>query len=400
MLVLVVNAGSSSLKSQLIETETGESTMKCLAEKVGLEDGFMNISFAPDFEKKTYEMPNATVADCLAKLLEVLGTDPASPVESIDEIGAIGNRVVHGGEYFNSSVLIDDDVLAKIESCSDLAPLHNPPGLACIYKTRELYPNLPQVAVFDTAFHASMPAKAYMYPIPMDYYKKYSIRRYGFHGTSHGYAARTAANLVGRPIEELGIITCHLGNGGSITAVDGGKSVDTTMGLTPLEGLMMGTRSGDIDPAIIPFIMNKEGIGAAEVDNTLNKKSGFLGVSGVSSDMRDVEEAAANGNEDAQLALDMYIYRVQKAIGSYYAILPHTDVVVMTAGVGENSISAREKIFGGLEHLGMKLDKEKNQVRGQNTIISTDDSPVKICLVAADEEACIANDAAAIVSAL
>ncbi len=400
MLVLVVNAGSSSLKSQLIETETGESSMKCLAEKVGLEDGFMNISFAPDFEKKTYEMPNATVADCLAKLLEVLDTDPASPVESLDEIGAIGNRVVHGGEYFSSSVLIDDDVLAKIESCSDLAPLHNPPGLACIYKTRELYPNMPQVAVFDTAFHASMPAKAYMYPIPMDYYKKYSIRRYGFHGTSHGYAARTAAKLVGRPIEELGIITCHLGNGGSITAVDGGKSVDTTMGLTPLEGLMMGTRSGDIDPAIIPFLMNKEGIGAAEVDNTLNKKSGFLGVSGVSSDMRDVEEAAANGNEDAQLALDMYIYRVQKAIGSYYAILPHTDVVVMTAGVGENSISAREKIFGGLEHLGMKLDKEKNQVRGQNTIISADDSPVKICLVAADEEACIANDAAAIVSAL
>ncbi|MBQ9069039.1 MAG: acetate kinase [Eggerthellaceae bacterium] len=400
MLVLVVNAGSSSLKSQLIETETGESTMKCLAEKVGLPDGFMNVSFAPDFEKTTYEMPDVTVADCLVKLLEVLGSDPASPVKSLDEIGAIGNRVVHGGEHFSSSVLIDDDVLAKIESCNDLAPLHNPPGLACIYKTRELYPNMPQVAVFDTAFHATMPAKAYMYPIPMEYYKKHAIRRYGFHGTSHGYAARTAAELVGKPVEELGIITCHLGNGGSITAVDGGKSVDTTMGLTPLEGLMMGTRCGDIDPAIIPFLMNKEGLSAAEVDTILNKKSGFLGVSGVSSDMRDVEEAAANGNEDAQLALDMYIYRVQKAIGSYFAILPHTDVIVMTAGVGENSISAREKIFAGLEHLGIKLDAEANNVRGKNTIISAADSSVQICLVAADEEACIANDAAEIVGAL
>ncbi len=400
MLVLVVNAGSSSLKSQLIETETGESTMKCLAEKVGLADGFMNVSFAPDFEKTTYEMPNVDVSECLAKLLEVLANDPASPVSSLDEIGAIGNRVVHGGEYFNSSVLIDDDVLEKIASCNDLAPLHNPAGLACINKTRELYPDMPQVAVFDTAFHASMPAKAYMYPIPMEYYKKYSVRRYGFHGTSHGYAARTAAELVGKPVEELGIITCHLGNGGSITAVDGGKSVDTTMGLTPLEGLMMGTRCGDIDPAIIPFLMRVDNKTAEEVDAILNKKSGFLGVSGVSSDMRDVEEAAADGNEDAQLALDMYIYRVQKAIGSYFAILPHTDVVVMTAGVGENSISAREKIFAGLGHLGMKLDAEANQVRGKNTIISAADSPVKICLVAADEEACIANDAADIVGAL
>lgn len=399
MLVLVVNAGSSSLKSQLIESSTGESTMKCLAEKVGQDDAYMNVSFAPDFEKTTYEMGGLTVDECLAKLLEVLVEDEKSPIGSLDEIQAIGNRVVHGGEYFSSSALITDDALDKIASCNDLAPLHNPPGLACIKKTRELYPDMPQVAVFDTAFHATMPAKAYMYPIPMEYYKKYSIRRYGFHGTSHGYAAQTAAKLVGKPVEELGIITCHLGNGGSITAVDGGKSVDTTMGLTPLEGLMMGTRCGDIDPAIVPFLMNKEGISAAEVDTILNKKSGFLGVSGVGSDMRDVEEAAANGNEDAQLALDMYIYRVQKTIGSYFAVLPHTDVVVMTAGVGENSISAREKIFAGLEHLGMKIDPEANNVRGQDVIVSAPDSKVTICVVAADEELCIARDTEAIVSA-
>lgn len=399
MLVLVVNAGSSSLKSQLIETTTGESSMKCLAEKVGQDDAYMNVSYAPDFEKTTYDMGGLTVDECLAKLLEVLVEDEASPIGSLEEIQAIGNRVVHGGEYFNSSALIDDDALEKIASCNDLAPLHNPPGLACITKVRELFPTMPQVAVFDTAFHATMPAKAYMYPIPMEYYKKYHIRRYGFHGTSHGYAAETAAKLVGRPVEELGIITCHLGNGGSITAVDGGKSVDTTMGLTPLEGLMMGTRSGSIDPAIVPFLMNKEGISAAEVDTILNKKSGFLGVSGVGSDMRDVEQAAAEGNEDAQLALDMYIYRVQKTIGAYYAVLPHTDVVVMTAGVGENSISAREKVFAGLEHLGMKLDAQANDVRGKDTVISAADSPVKICLVAADEELCIARDTEKIVSA-
>lgn len=398
MLVLVVNAGSSSLKSQLIESTTGESTMKCLAEKVGQDDAYMNVSFAPDFEKTTYDMGGLTVDECLAKLLEVLATDEKSPISSLDEIQAIGNRVVHGGEYFSSSALITDDALEKIASCNDLAPLHNPPGLACITKIRELYPDMPQVAVFDTAFHATMPAKAYMYPIPMEYYKKYSIRRYGFHGTSHGYAAQTAAKLVGKPVEDLGIITCHLGNGGSITAVDGGKSVDTTMGLTPLEGLMMGTRCGDIDPAIIPFLMNKEGLSAAEVDTILNKKSGFLGVSGVGSDMRDVEEAAANGNEDAQLALDMYIYRVQKTIGSYFAILPHTDVIVMTAGVGENSISAREKIFAGLEHLGMKIDPQANDVRGQDVIISAPDSKVTICVVAADEELCIARDTETVVS--
>ena len=399
-MVLVVNAGSSSLKSQLMETQDRKVFMKCLAEKVGTDEAYMNISFAPDFEKQRYEVPGLNVAECLKKLLDVLAEDPKSPISSLDEIAAIGNRVVAGGEYFTSSAIIDDDAREKLVLCEELAPLHNPPADACIDMMRELLPNTPQVAVFDTAFHSTMPPKAYMYALPMRYYSEYHVRRYGAHGTSHSYAAQRAAELVGRPIEELGIITCHLGNGGSITAVNAGESVDTTMGFTPLEGLMMGTRSGNIDPAIVTYIMRREGISLDDMDKVLNKQSGIAGVSGVGADMRDVMAAADAGNEDAKLAIDMYVYKVQKAIGSYYAVLPHTDVVVMTAGIGENSPELREAIFAGLEHMGMIVDKERNAVRGEDRIISTDDSPVKICIVAADEELRIACETEDLVSQL
>lgn len=291
--------------------------------------------------------------------------------------------------------LIDDDVRTKLDVCEELAPLHNPPADACIDMMRKLMPDTPEVAVFDTAFHTTMPPKAYMYPLPMHYYENDHIRRYGAHGTSHRYAAQQAANLLGRPLKDLGLITCHLGNGGSITAVNHGKSIDTTMGFTPLEGLMMGTRSGSIDPAIITYIMRREGISFDEMDSILNRESGVLGVSGLSGDMRDVLDAARDGNERAELAIDMYVYRIQKAIGGFYAAMTRTDAVVMTAGIGENSAELRERIFDGLAHMGMILDKERNDVTGQigvNRIISIDDSPIKICVVTTDEEMRIARE--------
>lgn len=403
MRVLVVNAGSSSLKCQLIETDGKVSLMRCLAEKVGTPDAFMNISFAPDFSKITYNVAGLTVPQCLKKLLDVLVDDPESPISGLDQIDAIGNRVVAGGEYFSKAALIDDEAREKLALCEDLAPLHNPPADACIDMMRQLMPNTPEVAVFDTAFHTTMPPKAYLYPLPMEYYEKYRIRRYGAHGTSHRYAAQQAANLLGRPLRDLGLITCHLGNGGSITAVNHGKSIDTTMGFTPLEGLMMGTRSGSIDPAIITYIMRREGISFDEMDSVLNRSSGILGVSGFSADMRDVLEAAQEGNEQAELAIEMYVYRVQKAIGSYYAAMTRTDAVVMTAGIGENSAELRERIFAGLAHMGMILDKERNDVTGQigvNRIISIDDSPIRICVVTTDEEMRIARETDDLVSQL
>ncbi|MBS5738824.1 MAG: acetate kinase [Eggerthella sp.] len=374
MRVLVVNAGSSSLKSQLIETDGKVTLMKCLAEKVGTPGAFMNVSFAPDFQKTTYNVADMPVQECLAKLLDILVDDPESPISSLSQIDAIGNRVVAGGEYFTRSVIIDEAVREKLAICEELAPLHNPPADACIDLMREAMPNTPQVAVFDTAFHATMPAKAYMY---------------------HRYAAQQAANLLGRPLRDLGLITCHLGNGGSITAVNHGKSIDTSMGFTPLEGLMMGTRSGSIDPAIVTYLMRREHKSFDEMDAILNKESGILGVSGVSADMRDVLAAAAAGNELADLAIDMYVYRIQKAIGGYYAAMTRTDAVVMTAGIGENSAELRERIFAGLAHMGMILDHERNDVTGQigvNRIISIDDSPIKICVVTTDEEVRIARE--------
>lgn len=401
MLVLVVNAGSSSLKAQLIETEGKIARMKCLAERVGSPDAVMTVSFAPDFDKVSYNVSGLAVQQCLSKLLDVMVDDPESPISGLGRIDAVGNRIVAGGEYFTRATLIDAEARANLSKCEELAPLHNPAADACIDLVRELLPDTPQVAVFDTAFHQTMPPKAYMYPLPMRYYDEYSIRRYGAHGTSHRYAAQQAANLLGRPLRDLGLITCHLGNGGSITAVNHGKSIDTTMGFTPLEGLMMGTRSGSIDPAILTYIMRREGITFDEMDEILNRKSGVLGITGSSGDMRDVLKAAKAGDERAELAIDMYVYRVQKAIGSYYAAMTRTDAVVMTAGIGENSADLRERIFSGLAHMGMILDRERNQVEGAigvNRVISIDDSPIKICVVTTDEEMRIARETDSLVS--
>ena len=401
MIVLVVNAGSSTLKCQLIQTDGKHRLMKSLAERIGDADAVMEVAFAPDFEKQVLDLAGLSVEQCLEKLLQLLATDPASPLQSLSDLQAIGSRIVAGGEYFSASVLVDDDAFEKLRLCEELAPLHNPHADACIALLRKELPDVPQAAVFDTAFHQTMPPKAYMYPLPMRYYDEYRIRRYGAHGTSHRYAAAQAANLLGRPLEDLGIITCHLGSGGSITAVNHGESIDTTMGFTPLEGLMMGTRSGSIDPAIVTYIMRREGISFDEMDRILNKDSGILGVSGLSSDMRTVLTAADEGNEDAELAVEMYVYKVQKAIGSFYAAMTRTDAVVMTAGIGENSAELRERIFAGLAHMGMILDKEKNQVEGAigvNRIVSIDDSPIKICVVTTDEEMRIARETDALVS--
>lgn len=401
MLVLVVNAGSSSLKSQLIETDGKVVLMKCLAEKVGTPNAYMNVSFAPDFQKTTYKVPNKTVAECLKKLLSIMEDDPESPISGLGQIDAIGNRVVAGGEYFTRSVLLDKEAREELDKIEDLAPLHNPPADACIDMMRELMPNTPQAVVFDTAFHQTMPPKAYMYPLPMRYYNDYHIRRYGAHGTSHRYAAQQAANLLNRPLRDLGLITCHLGNGGSITAVEHGKSIDTTMGFTPLEGLMMGTRCGSIDPSIVTYIMRHEDLTYEQMEDILNKESGLLGISQTSNDMREVLDAANDGNAEADLAIDMYVYRVQKAIGSYYATMTRTDAVVMTAGIGENSADLRERIFAGLAHMGMILDRDRNQVVGaigMNRIISIDDSPIKICVVSTDEEMRIARETDNLVS--
>lgn len=401
MLVLVVNAGSSSLKSQLIETDGKIVQMKCLAERLGTDEAFMNIAFAPEFHKIRYSMPFKDAAECLRKLLDVMADDPESPISGLGQIDAIGNRIVAGGEYFTKAVLVNKQVREDLSKCEELAPLHNPEADACIDMMHEMLPDTPQAVVFDTAFHATMPPKAYMYPLPWRYYADYHIRRYGAHGTSHRYAAQQAATLLGRPLRDLGLITCHLGNGGSITAVNHGKSIDTSMGFTPLEGLMMGTRSGSIDPAIITYIMRREDKTFDEMDSILNRESGVLGITGESGDMRDVLDMAEQGDERANLAIDMYVYRIQKQIGGYYAAMTRTDAVVMTAGIGENSADLRERIFEGLAHMGMILDKKRNDFEGalgQNRIISIDDSPIKICVVTTDEEMRIARETDNLVS--
>ncbi len=405
MIVFVVNAGSSTLKCQLIQTDGKACLMKSLAERIGSPAAELTVSFIGSAEedacKKVFSVAGLSLVQVLDMLFEMLASDEASPVSSLSQIQAIGNRVVSGGEYFSSSELIGEDVLGKIEECCKLAPLHNPPALAAMRLCQERCPDTPQVAVFDTAFHTTMPPKAYMYPLPMHYYDDYRIRRYGAHGTSHRYAAQQAARLLGRPLNDLGIITCHLGSGGSIAAVNQGCSMDTTMGFTPLEGLMMSTRCGSIDPAIVTHIMRRDGIDFNEMEDILNRSSGVLGISGYSGDMREVLEAAEKGDERSDLAIEMYVYKVQKAIGSFFAIMTRTDAVVMTAGVGENSAELRRRIFGGLAHLGMILDNEKNQVIGAigtNRIISIDDSPIKICVVTTDEEMRIARETDAIVS--
>lgn len=398
MNILVINCGSSSLKYQLINADTEEVLAKGLCERIGI-DGGMHTYQKKDADKvKTnVDMPSHTKAVSL--VLEAL-TDPANGViKSLSEIDAVGHRIVHGGEKFAKSVIIDDEVLAAIKECNDLAPLHNPANLIGVDSCKELMPNVPMVAVFDTAFHQTMPPKAYLYGIPYEYYRKYKVRRYGFHGTSHDYVAHRTAEFLGKDIKDMKIIVCHLGNGASVSAVDGGKCVDTSMGLTPLEGLIMGTRSGDLDPAILEFISNKENLSISEMLTILNKKSGVLGLSdGVSSDFRDLGEAADSGNEQAKTAFETYAYRVAKYIGAYVAAMNGVDAITFTAGVGENNISARAMISSYLTYLGTELDEKKNAVRGEELIISRDGSRIPILVIPTDEEMSIARQTVELVS--
>ena len=369
MNILVINCGSSSLKYQLINSDSEAVLAKGLCERIGIDGSVLTHTPAgKDKVRIETPMPNHTVAVQL--VIDALTNAEHGVIKSLDEIGAVGHRVVHGGEKFASSVVITDEVMKAIEECNDLAPLHNPANLIGINSCKEIMPNVPMVAVFDTAFHQTMPEKAYLYGLPYEYYEKYKVRRYGFHGTSHDYVSNRAAQLLGKKREDLKVIVCHLGNGASVSAVDHGKCVDTSMGLTPLEGLIMGTRSGDMDPAICDFICQKEGLTSAEMNTVLNKKSGVLGMSGVSSDFRDVEAAANEGNHQAAAALDAFYYRVAKYIGAYTAAMNGVDVVAFTAGVGENNIGGRVEICKYLGYLGTEIDLDKNNVRGEERIIS------------------------------
>lgn len=396
MNILVINCGSSSLKYQLIDSDTEAVLAKGLCERIGI-DGSVLTHTPAGKDKVTIEtpMPNHTVAVKL--VIDALTNANHGVVQSLNEINAVGHRVVHGGEKFASSVIINDEVLAAIEECNDLAPLHNPANLIGINSCKEIMPNVPMVAVFDTAFHQTMPEKAYLYGLPYEYYEKYKVRRYGFHGTSHDYVSVRAAELLGKTREELKIIVCHLGNGGSVSAVDHGRCVDTSMGLTPLEGIIMGTRSGSIDPAICDFICQKENITPAEMNTILNKKSGVLGISKVSSDFRDIEAATANDNKLAKAALEAFYYSVAKYIGAYAAAMNGVDAIAFTAGVGENNISGRAEIAKYLGYLGTEIDAEKNNVRGEDRIISTETSKVALLCVPTNEELAIARQTAALV---
>ena len=390
MNILVINCGSSSLKYQLINSETEGVLAKGLCERIGI-DGML--TYQPEGgEKEKSEIAMPTHTEAINAVLAALTNEKSGVIKSLSEVGAVGHRVVHGGEKFTSSCLINDESMKAIEECNDLAPLHNPANLIGIRACQELMPGVPMVAVFDTAFHQTMPDVAYTYGIPYEYYEKYKVRRYGFHGTSHSYVSKRTAEIVGKPYDQMKIIVCHLGNGASISAVNCGKSVDTSMGLTPLEGLVMGTRSGDLDPAIIDFVGKKEGLSLDEMNEVLNKKSGMLGISGVSSDGRDLEAAAETGNKRAQLALDVFDYRVIKYIGAYAAAMNGVDAIAFTAGIGENNIKMRKDVCSSLTYLGVKLDEEKNNVRGEERIISADDSKVQVLLVPPNEELAIARE--------
>ncbi|SKA92279.1 acetate kinase [Caloramator quimbayensis] len=391
MKILVVNCGSSSLKYQLINMENESLLAKGLVERIGIEGSVL--THKPEGKDKVViEHPMKDHKDAIKLVLDALTDKNHGVISDMSEISAVGHRVVHGGEKYSSSILIDDDIMKVLEECSRLAPLHNPPNLIGINACKALMPNTPMVAVFDTAFHQSMPDYAYMYALPYELYEKYGIRRYGFHGTSHRYVSKIAAEQLGKDIKDCKIITCHLGNGASVAAVLNGKSVDTSMGFTPLEGLVMGTRCGDIDPAIVTFLQDEANLSSKEVNNVMNKKSGVLGLSGVSSDFRDVEDAAAKGNKKAKLALDVFYYRVKKYIGAYAAAMGGVDAIVFTAGLGENSPEARYETCKGLEFLGVKIDEEKNKVRGKLTEVSTADSKVKVYLIPTNEELMIARD--------
>lgn len=390
MNVLVINCGSSSLKYQLINSDSEEVLAKGLCERIGIDGILTHQPAGKDKIKTEVAMPNHTVA--VELVIKSLTDSENGVIKSLDEIGAVGHRVVHGGESFAESVVITDEVMKAIEDCNDLAPLHNPANLIGIRACQELMPSVPMVAVFDTAFHQTMPKKAYFYGLPHEYYEKYKVRRYGFHGTSHSYVSKRVAEILGKDYSELKTIVCHLGNGASISAVQGGKCVDTSMGLTPLEGLIMGTRSGDLDPAILEFIANKENLTLAEVTNVLNKKSGVLGLSGVSSDFRDLEAAANDGNQWAIDTLDTYYYRVAKYIGSYAAAMNGVDVIVFTAGVGENNPPGREQIISYLGYLGADVVPEKNNFRGEERVISSDNAKVTVMVVPTNEELAIARE--------
>ncbi len=397
MKVLVINAGSSSLKYQLMDPDTGVVLAKGLCERIGIDGKF---TYKPQIEGKetlkAVDVAMPTHSEAIQAVLNALVDPKNGVIGSMKEIDAVGHRVVHGGEAFNKSVRIDDKVMAAIEECVPLAPLHNPANITGIRACEKVMPNVPMVAVFDTAFHQTMPAKAFTYALPYEYYKNDKVRRYGFHGTSHKYVTQRAAAMLGKPAAELKIITCHLGNGSSVTAVDGGKSVDTSMGFTPLAGLPMGTRSGDLDAGILQFLMNKYKLSIDEMLNILNKKSGVQGISEVSSDFRDLEEAAKTGNQQAQLALDTFQYGVKKLIGSYAAAMGGVDAIVFTAGVGENDAATRMAVASDLEFMGVKMDAAANNVRGKETVISTADSKVKVLLIPTDEELMIAKDTAAL----
>ena len=394
MNVLIINAGSSSLKYQLMDPETGAVSAKGLCERIYI-DG--RLTHNANGKKIVKDIPMPTHSEAIAAVLAILVDPVDGVIKSTDEIDAVGHRVLHGGMEFFDSCIINDEVIAAIEKCIPLGPLHNPANLMGIRACQAVMPKTPQVAVFDTAFHMTMPPKAYRYAIPTEYYENDSIRRYGFHGTSHKYVTKRAIELMGR--KDIKLVNCHLGNGSSLSAVKDGKCQDTSMGLTPLAGVPMGTRSGDIDPAVVQFVMNKYGMSADECLNMLNKKSGVLALSGVSSDFRDIENGAEEGNENCALALDKFAYEVRKYIGSYAAALGGLDCLVFTAGVGENSASMRARICEGLEFLGVKIDPEKNNTRGEEAIISADDSKVTVWVIPTNEELMIAQDTAALVNA-
>ncbi|MFO7295207.1 MAG: acetate kinase [Clostridia bacterium] len=393
MKILVINAGSSSLKYQLIDMTDETILAKGLAERIGIDNSMLSHTPAGK-EKVEIKVDIKDHVQAVKMVIDALVHPEYGVIKDISEISAVGHRVVHGGERFSSSVIIDDDVMEAIRANINLAPLHNPANITGIEACKKVMPNTPMVAVFDTAFHQTMPKEAYIYAIPYSAYEKYGIRRYGFHGTSHKYVTLRAAKLLERPIEELKMVTCHLGNGSSIAAVKGGKSVDTSMGFTPLEGLPMGTRCGVIDPAIVTFLMEKENMTYQQIDHYLNKESGVLGISGVSSDFRDLEAAANEGNERAQLALDIFAYSIKKYIGAYAAAMGGLDCVVFTAGIGENNPYIRQKACEGLEFLGIYIDREKNEYtkKGKEGEISTDDSKVKVLVIPTNEELMIARE--------
>ncbi len=391
MKILVLNCGSSSVKYKVFDMNVRKVVGFGGVEKIGMKGSFLKHT-REDGEKVILEGEVLEHQVAIEYILGVLTSKKHGCLNDLDEISAVGHRVVHGGEQFNSSVIITEEVIRKVESCIEIAPLHNPPNLAGIYAISEMLPLIPQVAVFDTAFHQTMPEYAYMYGIPYSLYKKYAIRRYGFHGTSHRYVSQRACEFLGLDYQKTKIVTAHIGNGASITAIENGKSVDTTMGFTPVEGLMMGTRSGDIDLGVVTYLMEKEMIGTSAATTLFNKHSGVLGVSGLSSDMRDIEKAISEGNQRAKLALDMYEYRIKKYIGAYAAALNGFDVLVFTGGVGENQTATREKICKGLTFMGIEVDSEVNKIRGEEMLISTKNSKVKVVVIPTDEEYMIAAD--------